>query len=69
VTSAAAALRQPPRHSLRSAAFPAPYPAASLARRQSTRIVWARNTALAAALLGVLWFAFMGRLLSFDLNY
>ena len=24
---------------------------------------------LAAALLGILWFAYLGRLLSFDLNY
>jgi CubicO group peptidase (beta-lactamase class C family) len=40
-----------------------------LSRLQSTRIAWVRNAAVAAALLGILWFAFMGRLLSFDLNY
>jgi CubicO group peptidase (beta-lactamase class C family) len=36
---------------------------------QSTRFAWVRNGALAAALLGIVWFAFMGRLLSFNLNY
>ena len=36
---------------------------------QSTRIAWLRNAALAAALLGIVWFAFMGRLFSFNLNY
>ncbi len=40
-----------------------------LSRLQSTRIAWVRNALLAAALLGIVWFAFMGRLLSFDLNY
>jgi hypothetical protein len=40
-----------------------------MSRLQSTRITWVRNAVLAAALLGVLWFAFMGRLFSFDLNY
>lgn len=40
-----------------------------MSRLQSTRIAWVRNAALAAALLGVVWFAFMGRLLSFNLNY
>jgi len=40
-----------------------------ISRLQSTRIAWVRNAALAAALLGIAWFAFMGRLLSFNLNY
>jgi len=40
-----------------------------LSRLQSSRIGWVRNVALAAALLGVVWIAFLGRLLSFDLNY
>ena len=40
-----------------------------MSRLQSTRLAWLRNAALAVALLGVLWFAFMGRLFSFDLNY
>ena len=40
-----------------------------ISRLQSTRLGWVRNAALAAALLGIVWFAFMGRLLSFNLNY
>jgi CubicO group peptidase (beta-lactamase class C family) len=40
-----------------------------MSRLHSTRVAWLRNAALAAALLGIVWFAFMGRLLSFDLNY
>jgi len=40
-----------------------------ISRLQSTRSAWVRNAALAAALLGIVWFAFMGRLLSFNLNY
>ncbi|MBV8308508.1 MAG: beta-lactamase family protein [Gammaproteobacteria bacterium] len=40
-----------------------------VSRLQSTRSAWILNAALAAALLGILWFAFMGGLLSFNLNY
>ena len=40
-----------------------------ISRLQSTRIAWVRNTAIAAALLGIVWFAFRGKLLSFNLNY
>jgi CubicO group peptidase (beta-lactamase class C family) len=40
-----------------------------ISRLQSTRIAWVRNTAIAAALIGIVWFAFMGKLLSFNLNY
>jgi hypothetical protein len=36
---------------------------------QSSRIVWLRNAALAAALIGTVWIAFAGSLISFDLNY
>jgi hypothetical protein len=40
-----------------------------ISRLQSSRIVWARNAALAAALLGIVWIGFAGRLFSFNLNY
>jgi CubicO group peptidase (beta-lactamase class C family) len=40
-----------------------------LSRLQSSAFVWLRNAALAAALLGIVWIGFVGRLLSFSLNY
>jgi CubicO group peptidase (beta-lactamase class C family) len=40
-----------------------------ISRLQSSRIVWVRNVALAAAMLGIVWIGFAGRLLSFNLNY
>jgi hypothetical protein len=36
---------------------------------QSSRLVWLRNAALAAALIGVVWIGFAGKLMSFNLNY
>jgi CubicO group peptidase (beta-lactamase class C family) len=36
---------------------------------QSSRIVWLRNAALAAALIGIVWIGFAGKLMSFNLNY
>jgi hypothetical protein len=38
-------------------------------RLQSSRIVWVRNVALAAAMLGIVWIGVVGRLMSFNLNY
>ena len=38
-------------------------------RLQSSRIVWVRNVALAAAMLGIVWIGVIGRLMSFNLNY
>jgi len=38
-------------------------------RLQSARIVWLRNVALAAAMLGIVWIGVVGRLMSFNLNY
>jgi len=38
-------------------------------RLQSARIVWVRNVALAAAMLGIVWIGVVGRLMSFNLNY
>jgi hypothetical protein len=36
---------------------------------QASRWVWIRNAALAAALLGIVWIGFAGKLFSFNLNY
>jgi len=36
---------------------------------RSSRMVWVRNAALAAALLGIVWIGFAGKLFSFNLNY
>ena len=38
-------------------------------RLQSSWMASARNAAIAAALLGIVWIAFMGKLFSFELNY
>jgi hypothetical protein len=38
-------------------------------RLQSSRIVWVRNVALAAAMLGIVWIGVVGQLMSFNLNY
>ena len=40
-----------------------------ISRLQSSRIVWLRNAALAAALIGIVWIGFAGKLMSFNLNY
>jgi CubicO group peptidase (beta-lactamase class C family) len=40
-----------------------------ISRLQSSRIVWLRNAALAAALLGIVWIGFAGKLIGFNLNY
>ncbi|HKE43908.1 MAG TPA: hypothetical protein VKB41_05155, partial [Steroidobacteraceae bacterium] len=40
-----------------------------LSHLQSSAFAWLRNAALAAALLGVIWIGFAGRLFSFSLNY
>jgi CubicO group peptidase (beta-lactamase class C family) len=40
-----------------------------LSRLQRSRISWIGNTALAAALLGIVWIGFAGQLISFTLNY
>jgi CubicO group peptidase (beta-lactamase class C family) len=40
-----------------------------LSRLQKSRISWIGNTALAAALLGIVWIGFAGQLFSFNLNY
>jgi len=40
-----------------------------IARLRSSRMVWVRNAALAAALLGIVWIGFVGKLFSFNLNY
>ena len=40
-----------------------------ISRLRSSRMVWVRNAALAAALLGIVWIGFAGHLFSFDLNY
>jgi hypothetical protein len=40
-----------------------------ISRLQSSRIVWLRNAALAAALMGIVWIGFAGKLLSSNLNY
>jgi len=40
-----------------------------IARLRSSRMVWVRNSALAAALLGIVWIGFVGKLFSFNLNY
>ena len=36
---------------------------------QASRWIWIRNGALAAALLGIVWIGFAGKLFSFNLNY
>jgi hypothetical protein len=36
---------------------------------QASRFAWMRNAALAAALLGIVWIGFAGKLFSFNLNY
>ena len=40
-----------------------------ISRLQSSRIGWLRNAALAAALIGIVWIGFAGKLMSFNLNY
>jgi CubicO group peptidase (beta-lactamase class C family) len=40
-----------------------------LSRSQKSRIAWISNTALAAALLGIVWIGLAGQLISFNLNY
>ena len=40
-----------------------------IARLRSSRMVWVRNAALAAALLGIVWIGFVGKLFGFNLNY
>jgi len=40
-----------------------------LAKLRASRFGWVRCSAVAAALLGVVWIGFVGRLFSFDLNY
>jgi len=40
-----------------------------LAQLRASRSGWVRCAAVAAALLGVVWIGFVGRLFSFDLNY
>jgi CubicO group peptidase (beta-lactamase class C family) len=40
-----------------------------LSKLQGSRISWVRNGALAAALLGIVWIGFVGKLFSFNLNY
>jgi CubicO group peptidase (beta-lactamase class C family) len=40
-----------------------------LSAMQPSKLMWARNAALAAAFLGIVWIGFVGRLFSFDLNY
>jgi CubicO group peptidase (beta-lactamase class C family) len=40
-----------------------------LSRLQKSRIAWVGNTALAAALLGIVWIGLAGQLISFNLNY
>jgi CubicO group peptidase (beta-lactamase class C family) len=40
-----------------------------ISRLRSSRIVWLRNAALAAALLGIVWIGFAGKLIGFNLNY
>jgi hypothetical protein len=40
-----------------------------LSRLRQSRLSWIGNTALAAALLGIVWIGFAGQLFSFDLNY
>jgi hypothetical protein len=40
-----------------------------IARLRSSRMVWVGNAALAAALLGIVWIGFAGKLFSFNLNY
>jgi CubicO group peptidase (beta-lactamase class C family) len=40
-----------------------------LSRLQKSRISWIGNTALAGALLGIVWIGFAGQLFSFNLNY
>jgi hypothetical protein len=36
---------------------------------QASRLMRVRNAALAAALLGIVWIGFAGKLFSFNLNY
>ncbi len=40
-----------------------------MSRLRVSRAAWARNAVLAAALLGIVWIGFVGKLFSFDLNY
>jgi hypothetical protein len=40
-----------------------------LSRLQPSLFAWLRNATLAAALLGIVWIGFVGRLFSFSLNY
>jgi len=40
-----------------------------MARLSESRMVWVRNAALAAALVGIVWIGFAGKLFSFNLNY
>jgi hypothetical protein len=40
-----------------------------IAGLQASRFAWIRNAALAAALLGIVWIGFAGKLFSFNLNY
>jgi len=40
-----------------------------ISKLRASRMAWVRNTALAAALLGVVWIGFAGKLFSFNLNY
>jgi len=40
-----------------------------IAGLQTSRWIWIRNAALAAAFLGIVWIGFAGKLFSFNLNY
>ena len=40
-----------------------------ISKLSASRMAWVRNTALAAALLGIVWIGFAGKLFSFNLNY
>jgi CubicO group peptidase (beta-lactamase class C family) len=40
-----------------------------IAKLKGSRMAWVRSTALAAALLGIVWIGFAGKLFSFNLNY